>query len=199
MRSSPVLLVVALVAVALAGCLGGANPPPTAPPTQPPGVVTPDNPGNGTAINATGGNASAIQVKNATGTAAGATVAAPGLGSFATALPTTTDNGGTFDVKPGATGVVVEVLWNGSDALNLYVSPPCSDATGLMCSSYGNTNGTHPAKLVILDGKALNATGSWGWAVYPQANVQGVPFRAYISVFYGAVPTDAYTAAPPGP
>lgn len=211
MRAPRLALVLALAVAAplLAGCLGGtsANPPTDQPPATPSPKPAGEGGEPGSGLNATGGAANDtadIVVKATSGTASGVSPSVPGVATFSVGAPGSDHSSDKFDVKAGVTGIVLEVVWNGTDAMDAYVSPPCSSGddptgTGLQCPQGGaNTNGTKPAKVVIVDPKLMNMTGSWSWAVYPQQNVQGVAFTAYLSLFYGPVPTDSYTAIKPG-
>lgn len=203
MRPVPVLLLVlGLASIALAGCLGsgsGSDTPVT--PTDnggagAPGVKNVTLPSNGTqaATNATG-----PVVKTFSGHAAG--VGVPGM--FAVQTPTVDDHNFAFDVANGSSGVVAEVAWNGSDALLVYLYPPCDDAgaagtgVGASCpSTLANEQGKSPAKIMATDLSKLKngGAGKWTVQVFAQQNPTGVAFHAASSVFYGEAPKDSYTA-----
>lgn len=200
MRTAPAFLVLAMAAIALAGCLGSSEQPvvQTSAPagtTGGPGAGNATVPGNQSpAANRTG-----PVVKTFNGHAAG--VAVPG--TFALEAPTVSDNNGDFPVANGSTGIVVEVAWNGSDALEVFLYPPCSDAgaagTGLAAncpSPLRNEQGKSPARIMVTDlGKLKDSgAGTWTIAVFAQQNPTGVAFKAASSVFYGEVPKDSYTA-----
>lgn len=116
----------------------------------------------------------------------------------------------TFDVRSGATAVLFEVAWSGSDKLDLYPEVANPDCTGPAAQAVAGTclfseaqpkpvtGASSPARVLISDPAFLKHAGAWKVAVYASSSVNDVPFKAAASVFYGGVPPDAYTALPPG-
>ena len=188
----PVLLVVA----ALAGCLGSSEPPTTTPNATPPGPGPAPTPAP-LPLNAT--NASGPEVQKFDGAVVGA--GAPG-GGYVSVQPLS-KNGFQFDVKNGTTGFVLELVANGSSSLDLVADVPqelCTagdpaGATGQCPNGPKAVEGAPPLRMVVTDPAMLYA-GKWGVRVFAQQAPQPVAFTVYVSVFYGALPTDAYSAVP---
>lgn len=182
------LAALVVLATALAGCTAETPPEPV---VRPP-AGTPEPPLQNVTAPA---DDAAVEVTSFNGTAAGLTV--PSVGALA---PPGSDPGSTFEVKEGATAIVVEVAWESTDRLYLFVDPPCRDEDPVGADGCDapdrDMDGQNPARVEVLDALFLNQTGAWSFAAYPEANAQGVPFVAAISVFYGALPDAGYTALP---
>lgn len=177
----------AVTAVALAGCTAEPPPEPLPTPAPPPGPAPPTEPAepepDGT-----------VEVSLFNGTAAGVT--APSVGALGAPG---SEPGTTFEVKAGATAIVVEVAWETGDKLYLFVDPPCRDedptgATTDCPTPDRDMDGQSPARVETVDPAFLNMTGAWSFAAFPEANVQGAAFTAAVSVFYGMVPEATYSA-----
>lgn len=184
------VLAVALVALAtaLAGCTAEPPPQPLPAPAQPPQPP----PANATVPESNG----TVEVSFFNGTAAGVTV--PGVGALGAPG---SEPGTTFEVKAGATAIVVEVAWDSGDKLYLFVDPPCRDEDPTGASNACPTpdrdmDGQSPARVETADPVFLNMTGTWSFAAFPELNAQGVPFTAAVSVFYGMLPEPTYSALP---
>jgi hypothetical protein len=191
--SIPVLLVVA----ALAGCIGGSEPPAITPASPPPGAGPglPSNPGNGTPM--VNVSDAGPEVQAFPGHVAG--VGAPGVGYVA--LQPLSENGFGFELRNGTTGFVVELVANGSSAMDLVLDVPaelCTDGdpaglSGQCPDGPPPAEGAPPLKVMVVD-PAMLYPGNWGGRVFAQQSPQATEYTVYVSVFYGAPPTEAYSA-----
>jgi hypothetical protein len=196
MRGALLALAASVVSVALAGCTTPAEGEPPGDGGASPPIGNLPGPGDGLDQTSPEDNATAPEVLPFSGTATGAT--APGVVAFS--LPGGS-NGDTFELGEGATGLVLEVHWNGSEPLNLFLAPPC-EASGPLdeCpDTLRDAPGQSPARIVVEDPALLALTGTWGFAAYPNASPQGVPWQGWVSMFRGGAVPEGYSAAATGP
>ena len=190
-------LLAALVglATALAGCLGEAEPPAEPPPGDPGTGTTPppEEPLDPAAHEPL--------VERFQGSVAGV-LAPPPVGLYLRAGGD--GNRFDFDLPMGAVAVVVEVAWDGSDALDLLLDPPeeactSNDPAGLTgeCPEVPrDQDGQSVARVVLSDPVLLNLTGTWSFGVWARQSAQPVSFEAAVSVFF-ALPPETYSAFAP--
>lgn len=195
MRGALLALAASVVSVAMAGCTSPAEgEPPTG--TPPERNLPGPAPDDGLDQTSPEDNATAPEVLPFSGTATGANV--PGVVAFS--FPGGT-NGDSFELGEGATGLVLEVHWNGSEPLTLFLAPPC-EASGPLDAcpdTLRDAPGQSPARIVVEDAAMLALTGTWGFGAYPNASPQGVPWQGWASVFRGGAVPEGYSAASTAP
>ncbi|HEV8359741.1 MAG TPA: hypothetical protein VGR28_04715 [Candidatus Thermoplasmatota archaeon] len=186
------LPIVALaLAVAFAGCTAEPATPPSPEPSQP---LTPTSPAPEPAPAPPAGPL--VLVFNGTVGGGGA----PGGPKLALA-PLGTNNF-AFDLANGSTGLVLELAWSTTDALELIAYIPqeyCGNATdpaGLTatCDNPDSVEGASPLKIVVQDSQYLAYVGSWTGVAFASGATPGTAFTMYASVFSGAPPADSYSA-----
>jgi hypothetical protein len=204
MRALLVVALTALASAALAGCIGTSA---TAPTEQGPTPTGGAEAGAGAAPGsiATGAGAASgseapeawmevypFQGRITLG------VGAAGAGYFS---PTGTEDPHLFffNVQPGATAIVAEMRWaDATQDLDLeLLAPSCDPNTGdggcIFVDGGTIGRGDSPVRFVLTDAALLAMDSDWGVAVWAKNAVQ-VPFEAAITVFYGGMPADEYTA-----
>lgn len=192
MDAAPTGMAALLVLVtALAGCTGD---PPVTPPGPEPGPTPPEP--EPEPIAPTGVNDTVVLTFD--GSAAGLATPDP-VGMYLD--PMGGDHVFEFEVPAGATAIVVEAAWDGSDALDLLVEAPteyCQQGAAPGMGSCppvpGDRDGSSPAVVLIVEPEFLNLTGTWTLGVWAKQSPQPVAFRAAVSVFQGALPEAGYTA-----
>lgn len=102
-----------------------------------------------------------------------------------------------FVVDQGAVAIVAELAWDQPLMdLDLLLNAPSCDATGAgTCLTQGDGmpgQGDSPVMLIVT-GDALAEVGDWTLGIWAKdgANVE---FRTVVTVFYGDMPPDGYTA-----
>jgi hypothetical protein len=183
---------VGCLALVLAGCTAPAQPPATTPPAESPTPTAGDSPSSLDATRSASEEGPAgPEVQRFQGTSQGVRVQQ-------IAAIQGGDSEAPFELPQGTTALVVEVAWEGSEGLHVSVRPPCEASEFPLPPSCPPSSEDHslqsPVRIVVEDGALLGLSGSWTLITMPDANLQGIPWNAWVSAFTsGPAPAD-YTA-----
>ncbi|HEV8359597.1 MAG TPA: hypothetical protein VGR28_03980 [Candidatus Thermoplasmatota archaeon] len=105
----------------------------------------------------------------------------------------------SFPVEEGATAIIAELAWaDTTQDLDLELgTPDCDTTAGEGVCAFADAGqagaGDSPIKLVFTDPEVLQNVGDWKLLVWGK-NAVNAEFRGAITVFYNMLPQDDYTA-----
>lgn len=196
MRAPLALLLLAAGSLVLAGCLGPSSPPP---PQQPererPARVADDQPSASAPASPEPVQQYVVFPYNGKLTVG---AGAGGVG-YVTPLGSMEPHGTVFPVEEGAVAIVAEMRWKDpvSDLDFEVGAPDCDTTTAMGHCFFANGGspgaGDSPVRTVVSDPAALTQSGDWLLVVWAKDAVN-TEYQVVVTVFYGAAPTDDYTA-----